>query len=369
MACALAWPLERATAQTADSSYHATPGRDTTRKLTFGGFVDTYHAWDFDRPHTFDRAFTTQPARYAEFNVNLAYLETKVTGPRYRGRFAAQWGTSVQSNYFNEPRNGIVSGPSVSQFIQEATAGYQLGPTLWIDGGIFFAHVGYESWISRDNLTYTRSMVADFSPYYESGVKFTWTPSRRVTTTFAAVNGWQVISAENESPGGGIRIDYYPNAKVTLTYDNYVGNSAPDTIAARTRFYHDVILQYNPDDRWQLATVYAIGTQNRSTSRGGTASWWGTTTIAKYHASKTAAIVGRFESYRDPSQVIVSTNLPNAFKTMSASLGLDVNFRQPVLWRTEIRGYRSVGNVWPLHTIGDFGGRDGFVVTSLDLTF
>src|SRR5215472_7350286 len=102
-------------AQTPDSSYRQA---DTSTKRTLSGFVDTYYAWDFDRPHTFDRAYTTQPARHAEFNVNLAFIEGKVAGPRYRGRLALQWGTSVQANYAGEPKLGSVSGPSVSQFIQ-----------------------------------------------------------------------------------------------------------------------------------------------------------------------------------------------------------------------------------------------------------
>ena len=49
---------------------------DTTPKITFGGFVDGYDAFDFNRPATFDRSFTTQPARHNEFNVNLAYTRS-----------------------------------------------------------------------------------------------------------------------------------------------------------------------------------------------------------------------------------------------------------------------------------------------------
>ncbi len=146
---------------------------DSGPKVTLGAFIDAYYAWDRDRPANFDRAYTTQPARHAEFNVNLAFVEATVAGPRYRGRLAPQWGTSVQANYAGEPRLGGISGPSVSQFLQEATVGYQVAPTLWVDGGIFFAHTGMEGWISRDNLTYSRSLIADFSPFYETGVKVT----------------------------------------------------------------------------------------------------------------------------------------------------------------------------------------------------
>jgi hypothetical protein len=350
-----------------DSVKAAVP--DTTQVRTFGGFVDTYYAWDTDQPHNFDRAYTTQPARHAEFNVNLVYIETKWSGPRYRGRLALQWGTSVEANYADEPKIGGVSGSNVSQFIQEATVGYQLAPSVWLDGGIFFSHIGYESWISRDDLAYSRSLVADFSPYYEAGVKVTWTASPKLTATFALVNGWQDISNYNTPPAGGVRFDYTPTRQLTLTYDDFVGNTAPDSAPARLRVYHDLIGQFNPEGKWQFAAQLALGTQTRSTPEGGTATWWGMTSYAKYHATPTLAFVGRVEHYTDPNQVLVVTGLPASFDATGGSFGIDVNLKAPVLWRTEIRGLHSTNAVWPLHEAGTLGRNDVFAVTSLALTF
>src|SRR5262245_1173721 len=90
-------------------SVGAAQATDTTIKVTYGGFVDSYYAYDFGRPRTFDRSFaggaifTTQPARHDEFNVNLAYIEASFSGSHVHGRLAFQAGTSVQSNYFAEP--------------------------------------------------------------------------------------------------------------------------------------------------------------------------------------------------------------------------------------------------------------------------
>lgn len=126
---------------------------DTAAKVSVAGLVDTYYAYDFSRPLNLDRVFTTQPARHNEFNVNLAFIEAKVSSQRIRGRVALQAGTSVQSNYAGEPTTGSVSGPSLARFIQEAVAGVRLGESTWIEGGIFLSHIGMESFISRDNLT------------------------------------------------------------------------------------------------------------------------------------------------------------------------------------------------------------------------
>ena len=351
-----------------DSTSTVTPS-DTLPKRSFGGFVDTYYAWDFNRPHNFDRPYTTQPARHAEFNVNLAYIETKWSGPRYRGRLALQWGTSVQANYAGEPKLGSVSGPNVSQFLQEATVGYQVARNVWLDGGIFFSHLGYEGWVSRDNISYTRSLVADFSPYYEAGAKITWAATPALTATFVLINGWQDISVYNTPPAVGVRFDYVLTPKVTLTYDNFVGNAAADSEPARIRAYHDVVAQYNPTDRWQLATAYAFGSQSRSTPSGGTATWWGITNFAKYRASSALSIVARAEAYSDPSQIIVITGNPACFQAWGASVGTDMNIIGPLLWRSEFRALRSTRAVWPLHTAGRYGAGNAFLVTSLALTF
>ena len=356
-------------ADTAGAASHPVSApADTSPKITFGAFVDGYYAWDFNRPYNFDRAYTTQPARLADFNINLAFVEVKITGPRYRGRLALQYGTSVQSNYAGEPSIGHVSGPSVSQYIQEATIGYALSPTVWLDGGIFYAHTGYEGWVSRDNLTYSRSLVGDYSPYYEAGVKLTWHVTPLLVAQLDVVNGWQNISNYNTPPAAGVRFDYTLNPKVTLSYDNFIGNVAADSSTARLRFYNDFIMQYAPTSSWNIAAVFDVGTQSHSTADGSTATWYGAALIGKYHLTPRVAAVGRVERYADPDQAIVITGLSSAFKTNGASLGLDVSPVPRVLWRSELRGFISSDRVWPTHQIGQFDRGDAVVVTSLALT-
>jgi Putative beta-barrel porin-2, OmpL-like. bbp2 len=96
-------PGPPAVAPTAGDTAAAHSSPDTAVTVSFGGFVDNYYAYDFGRPVNFDRPFTTQAVRHNEFNVNLVWLEAKVSGPRVRGRLALQAGTSVQSNYAGEP--------------------------------------------------------------------------------------------------------------------------------------------------------------------------------------------------------------------------------------------------------------------------
>ena len=341
---------------------------DTAPKVTFGAFVDGYYAYDFNRPANFDRAFTTQPARHNEFNVNLAYVEAKLDGPRMRARLALQTGTSVQSNYAAEPRNGSVSGPDLSRFVQEAVVGAKLADNLWVDGGVFLSHIGMEGWISRDNPTYSRSLVADYSPYYQSGAKLTWQATSTITAQLDVVNGWQIISESNSAKSVGVRIDYAPSASTVLSYYNYLGDEAPDSLPERRlRMFNGVGLKSSLSSRVLVLAEFDYGTQGLGADLG-TAHWYGGTLVGRVQVTPVVAMVGRVERYDDRDQVIIATGVADGLRANGASFGLDVIPTPRLLWRSELRGFEGEHAVFPKRDGAPSNG-DAFVVSSLALTF
>jgi hypothetical protein len=345
----------------------ATSSPDTTVTVSFGGFVDSYYAYDFGRPVNFDRPFTTQAVRHNEFNVNLAYVEAKVSGPRVRGRLALQAGTSVQSNYGGEPAIGTVSGPSVSRFIQEAVAGYQITPTLWVDGGIFLSHIGIENWASRDNPTYTRSLSFDFTPAYASGVKLTWQATPRLSAMFTVVNGWQNISENNHDKAVGVRLDYARSSSTTFSYYNHIGNEAS---SSRLRVFNGVGFKSGLTPNFTVQGNFDYGRQQQAVT--GSDSWWSTGLIGKLQVTPVVGISGRAERYQDPDQVIVVTGSPGGFKATMASLGLDVSplGNTRVLWRSELRGTWAGDPIFPNRSASTGVSKSNtLLVTSLALTF
>lgn len=341
--------------------------QDSTRIVTVGAFVDTYYAWDFNRPGpgNFDRSFTTQPARHDEFNLNLALVEVKLSGERTRGHLALQAGTAVQSNYAGEPRLGSISGPELARHVEEAVAGVRVAPGLWVDAGIYLSHIGQESWISRDNPTYSRSLIADYSPYYETGVKATWTASAKLVAQLNVVNGWQNISETNTDKAVGLRLDYVASPQLAVGYSNFVGNEMPDTVPSRVRVFNEalVLITAGKAKVWLTADV---GRQQKA--GGGWSTWYGGAAIGRLKVAPTVAIAGRVERYGDADGVIVSTGTPNAFRVSGASVNVDLTVAGNAVWRTELRGFQARDPIFPLHGSAGFGKRDGFVVTSLALT-
>lgn len=346
-------------------SYDSTLVKRDTLSVQFGAYVDAYYAWDGGRPRNIDRRFTTQPARHNEFNINLAFVEAVLKGDRVRGRVALQAGTAVQSNYAAEPQVGSTSGGTLSRHIQEAVIGVAVTPRLWIDGGVYYSYIGLEGWATRDNPTYTRSLIADYTPYYLSGIKATWSATPQLTAQVHLVNGWQNISETNSDKAVGARLDWQPSARWLLAYDVFVGNEEPDSLPDRPRILNQVIVKHTRGP-WELSAVLDGGRQARATSG---ADWWtGSSVIVRRSVNTRSTIVARAEHLFDRGQVLVSTGSPEGFRTSGASLGYDFRADARLLWRTEVRGYRSGDAIWPRDGAANGNRRSWLAVTSLALT-
>lgn len=313
--------------------------------VRIGAFVDAYYIWDSGRPALGDRAYTTQAVRHDEFNINLAHLEATLSGERVRGRLAMQAGTSVQANYAGEPTRGTISGASLSRNIQEAVVGVRIRPGLWVDGGIFFSHIGQESWISRDNPTYTRSFTADYTPYYSSGVKLTWTASPKLTAQVHLLNGWQQIAEGNARKAIGARLDWTPRQGVALGWAGFRGDEQPESSPRRMRAFHQLFARLVPRSDLTLWLTADRGWERPAA--GATSTWGSLTAIAERRLSPTLSVAGRVERYADRDGVLIPVSDPRGFDVTSASFGVNVLLPEGAQWRTEARGYWSDGVIWP----------------------
>lgn len=340
-------------------------------KITLGGFIDTQYSFDFNTPESGDRAFTTQPARHNEFNINLAFAEVRYDSEKIRSRFALQAGTSVQANYLAEPTNGTVSGDDLARHIQEARIGYKLSESTWIDAGIFFAHVGAEGWISKDNLTLTRSLVSDFSPYYLSGVKMSHAASDRLSFLLTFTNGWQNISENNQDKNVGTGIQYNFES-LSVSYNTLLGRevSPPANGILRTskfRHFHDFVIKSRGLENWEWVAQYDVGLQKEQ-SGSGTDLWQGALLITSYKLRESQKINARIEWYQDQKQLILVTNRPQSFEGYGGSLGFDKQLEKNVLWRLESRYIKTNERVFPKNLI-EFADSNFTLTTSLSIQF
>lgn len=335
--------------------------------VTFGGFVDTYYAYDFNDAVT-NRQFTyASAARHNEFAVNLAFVEAKLDQEKVRGRLALQAGTAVNANYSYEVTNTGADGlGDVVRHIQEAVVGVKVADNLWIDAGIYFSHIGFESFISRDNWNYLRSMTAENTPYYQTGVKATYQFTPEFTGQLHVLNGWQNVTDNNKDKALGLQLAY-ATPKLAITYNNFFGREVEALTSTHgARFFNQIVMRYSVTDSWQLALSQDLGMQARAS--GAATSWWYTTTLlSKFQIAPTFALGGRVEYYSDKDQVIVTSSSPNGFQTWGASVNVDWQVHPSAVWRNEVRGLFSKDAVFT-GKAGNTSG-NGVAVSSLAVTF
>jgi hypothetical protein len=333
------------------------------KEVSFGGFIDTYYGFDFNEPAG-DRSFTTAAVRPNEFSVNLAHVEMKLEAERVRGRIALQGGSSVNTNYSSELRSGPAQGPELADImrhIQEAYGGFRLSENLWVDAGIFLSHIGAESFLSKDNWNYTRSLGADYSPYYQAGIRLNYQWSPKWAAGFHLMNGWQNVIETNSDKAIGVQLAYSPTDAISVTYNNFIGRER------EFRFYNNLIVKAKLSERWSFSFSSDIGFQKRSGASDFSV-WFVETLLTQYRLTDTIAIGGRLEYFHDKDQVVVTTTgTPNGFQTAGASLNVDWQPQPGFLFRNEIRSLFSKDAVFP----GQSGTKSSntLFVTSMAVSF
>lgn len=335
--------------------------------VKFGGFLDTYYAYDFNNPKDHEREFTTQPVRHNEFNVNLSYFEAVLAQEKTRGRLALQFGHSVIKNSATEPTEGETSGPQDAKYFQEAYVGKKIGPDTWVDIGIFLGNIGAESWISKDNWTYTRALNLDYVPYYSAGVRFEHTLDAKQSVQFQILNGWQNMSENNQGKAVGMQYKNVLSEKLTFIYNNFFGDEEVVSDRPRFRAYHNFILKWLHDEKWQYLAAFDVAHQSQQTNDG-VDGWFATTLTIRRILTPEKSMAFRIEYYGDHHQANVVTATPNGFQVASASINFDQKIDHNVLWRTELRGFSSKDEIYPAGT-NSKNELDGFLVTSLSAWF
>lgn len=321
----------------------AAAAADTTKndpKPEFFGYVGVYYGYDSNNPASLTRpGFIYSENLHNQIAVNIALLGARYVSDRVRGTFAIQTGTYPDANYAAEP--GIFKN------IYEAWGGVKVAKNLWLDAGIFLSHIGLEGPISRDDLTLTRSIMADNSPYYEAGAKLTYDAGRKWLFSVLVLNGWQVIRDRNQNEAVGSQIQFRPSSKWLLNSSTFVGEgyNQPDSVGRQLRYFHDFYVTYDPSRRWKIAVAFDAGLQARARNAGGHDAWQGAALIVRRRLWERAGLVGRVEYFHDPAGVLATTRV-GGLSTVGYSLGFDCNPVPRVTLRAEAKQFVDKNQVY-----------------------
>lgn len=285
----------------------------------FSGFVDVYYMYDFDQPVGASRQnFLYNHNRHNEFNVNLALLKLAVSHPKYRANVAFQTGTYANDNYAAE--QGVMKN------VFEANVGISISKTnkLWIDAGVLPSYIGFESALSIQNPTLTRSLLAENSPYFVSGAKMTYVPNTKWEVAALVMNGWQRIQrvSGNSLPSLGTQLNFKPSKKTTLNWSTFVGTDDPDS-TRRLRVFNNFFGTFSCSDKITFIAGFDIGLQQQVKNSTSYDAWLSPVFIAQWHFTDKWKTAFRAEYYHDPRGVIIPTGTPRGFQTTGLSVNLD----------------------------------------------
>lgn len=303
---------------------------DSLKKLNFSAYGELYYSYDFSNPYNREKSnFLYNHKRHNELNANLILLKANYLGKNYRANLGLMAGNYAQYNLSTEP--------SWAQFIYEANVGIKLSQkqNIWLEVGIMPSHIGFESVISADCWTLTRSLLAENSPYYETGIKLSYTSkNEKLNVSALYLNGWQKIRIPNfiQRPSFGTQINYRLSNKLLLNYSTFLGTDKPDSIKA-FRHFHNLYFQYEPTNKFGIIAGFDIGVDKFNATTYGT--WYSPVLIIKQSINEKTKIAFRGEYYNDPKQIIISTGTANGFQTFGFSSNLDYDLNNKIKFRIE----------------------------------
>jgi Putative beta-barrel porin-2, OmpL-like. bbp2 len=310
--------------------------------LKVSGYLETYYSYDFANPGNHNRpGLAYSFNRHNEVNLNLGFVKLAYGDGKTRANLAVMTGTYANAN--------LAAEPGVLKNIFEANAGVKISKNrnLWVDAGIFASHIGFESAIGKDCWNLTRSILADNSPYYESGAKISYTSdNEKWFVSGLILNGWQRMQRVdgNNTPAFGHQLTFKPNTKLTLNSSSFIGSDTPDS-TRRMRYFHNFYAVMQLHEKFGVTLGFDVGVQQKAKGSSEYDTWY----------------------YSDANGVIIATGTPNGFRTFGYSLNLDYNITDKIMWRIEGRGFSSKDQIF---TLNDQPSRQNyFVTTALALSF
>jgi hypothetical protein len=266
-----------------------------------------------------------------QFSINAAIIDFNYSKNRMRAN--AGFITGSYSKYNNELDY---------KNIYQLNIGFELSKkhNIWIDAGIMPSHIGTETIIGSDNMTLSRSLNAESTPYYETGLKLSKTSSnKKWNMALLYLNGWQTIRKSS----------FYHNVFGTsLIFNDNKNNFGWNTILihdvdART-FINDIIFNnfyYNRklNNKLNVFLGYDImaNTYNLNSLM---VNWTIATIIGTYKFNTKHSISIRAEQYKNYSKVLSQgqlTYMPYNIDYLSASVNHDYRINNSLMFRSELK--------------------------------
>jgi hypothetical protein len=294
-------------------------GQSDTLHYSFGAYAETYYGHSLTNPQTdeksalfYNHTSLNQPA------VNVGLIEFSASKSRWIFRGDFMLGTYSQKNLATEP--GIL------KLIYQLNVTLALAPKHQLMLGIMPSHIGLESAKNWENPSFSRSYIAENSPYYETGLAWVYSPSQRLSLKLFALTGWQTMQKFRPALGTQLSVE---NAKgIRFNSSGFIGDEGRGL-----RVFYDNYVQIPLSSTVSWILCEDVGFESGNF-------WHGGSTFLTWKAKPALKLSGRLEYYADPKAII----LAESFSDLSQSLSADYQLSSCGMLRTEWKHSEKWGN-------------------------
>jgi hypothetical protein len=329
-----------------DKDKEEAPKVETVATYSLSGYIDVYYAQYSDSvgPGNFQK-FPSLSPRSNSPSLNTAMLTFQYNADKIRTQIALQYGDIASSTW------APTYGP-----VMEAHAGVKICKKLWIDGGLFRTHFGTEYLLPVENIASSVSVGTYYEPYYESGIRLNYSPTKKFDINVYLLNGYGIYNDNNEKKSLGAALTYTFNDKWNIGYTDYIGDdSQPGTTVKHLRVHQNAYVNYQKKKwRLQVGGDYCIQENSKLTDAKKSANMFSALATIKYQATKAFAVYARGEVFQDPD-AIMSNNITDekgkatGYKLWGATAGAEYKPTTGSYIKLEGRMLQMDDNQWIFH--------------------
>lgn len=318
--------------------------------FNFSAYGELYYSYDTSSPVNNELpVFLYNHKRHNEINLNLLLFEAAYKDDEIRSKVGVMAGTYAHYNLSSEP--------NWANFINEANIGVKLTKkyNLWLDVGVLPSHIGFESVKGLDCLTLTRSVIAENSPFFETGANLNFTSANnKLYVALLALNGWQKIYKNDgiKELSYGTQINYHLTNKLFVNYSNFYGSN-DSNFKSDKLFFNNLYFKYNPSEKLNFIWGNHLGIRENN-------NYYGTSFIMGYVLNNKLNSAMRYEYFIDKNAINV--NLENSLSYMNLnglSLNLDYTINPKAKFRIEGKYYNN-----EVELFDDFSKKSNVIITS-----
>lgn len=314
---------------------------DSLGKISVNAYAETYYIHDFSNQiNTLRPSFFVSHHLVNEYSLNIGTIKCSFEKKRFKSTLALMTGSYVEANLAQEPK--------LIKNIYEANATLKLfsNKDLYLLAGIFNSHIGFESAIGADCYTLTRSIAADNSPYYESGLCLNYKKQHsKWYFGLLLLNGWQNIKWRNQNsiPSVGTQITF-TNPDFTFNSSNYFGNEGTNSLPV-WRYFHNFYIIKNLTEKSKVVVDFDIGVQVVShTSKYHY--WYSPQLVYIRNVTKKMDAAFRIEHYSDNEGVVVRKINSKALNVIGLSCNFDYKLNKNIVFRLEFKQLQNRSEIF-----------------------